>query len=122
MVDDNLMAPPAIEVLPSVVAAVKGKVPIFVDSGFRTSTDVVKALCLGASGVLLGRPALWALSCGGADGLFTMLDHLQKDIVSDMRSLGATSLNDLDRTFLYAPDRERMEKEVATCLQKRGTY
>jgi 4-hydroxymandelate oxidase len=111
-------APPAIEVLPSIAAAVQGKIPILVDSGVRTSTDVVKALCLGASGVMLGRPALWALSCGGEESLFRMLDHLRSDIVDDMRSLGARSIKDLNTSFIYPPDRERIERDVSLVLKE----
>jgi isopentenyl diphosphate isomerase/L-lactate dehydrogenase-like FMN-dependent dehydrogenase len=110
-------APPAMEVLPAIVAKIDGKIPILVDSGIRTSTDIIKALCLGASGVMLGRPALWALSCGGEDSLFRMLDHLQADIADDMRSLGAGSIDDLDLSFLYAPDRVRIEKDIALVLK-----
>jgi 4-hydroxymandelate oxidase len=110
-------APPAMEVLPAIAAKINGEIPILVDSGIRTSTDIVKALCLGASGVMLGRPALWALSCGGEDSLFRMLDHLQSDIADDMRSLGAGSIDDLDLSFLYAPDRVRIEKDIAIVLK-----
>jgi isopentenyl diphosphate isomerase/L-lactate dehydrogenase-like FMN-dependent dehydrogenase len=110
-------APPAMEVLPAIAAKIDGKIPILVDSGIRTSTDIVKALCLGAAGVMLGRPALWALSCGGEDSLFRMLNHLQSDIADDMRSLGAGSIDDLDLSFLYAPDRMRIEKDIAAVLK-----
>jgi 4-hydroxymandelate oxidase len=110
-------APPAMEVLPAIAAKIYGKIPILVDSGIRTSTDIVKALCLGASGVMLGRPALWALSCGGEDSLFRMLDQLRDDIADDMRSLGAGSIEDLDMSFLHAPDRVRIEKDIALVLR-----
>ena len=62
-------APPAIEILPSVVAAVAGRCDVWVDSGVRSSSDVLKALCLGAKGVLIGRPVIWAIACDGAVGL-----------------------------------------------------
>jgi isopentenyl diphosphate isomerase/L-lactate dehydrogenase-like FMN-dependent dehydrogenase len=110
-------APPAMEVLPAIAAKINSRIPILVDSGIRTSTDVVKALCLGASGVMLGRPALWALSCGGEDSLVRMLDHLQGDIADDMRSLGAGSIEDLDMSFLYAPDRVRIEKDIDVVMK-----
>jgi 4-hydroxymandelate oxidase len=63
----------ALEILPAIVRVVAGRIPVLVDSGIRTSTDVIKALCLGATGVLLGRPALWALSFNGEEGLYRML-------------------------------------------------
>jgi len=94
-------APPAIEVLPAILAVVAGRIPVFIDSGIRTSTDILKCLCLGATGVLLGRPALWALSCGGAPSLRRMLDHLQSDLADDMRSLGVKSLKEVNASFLY---------------------
>jgi isopentenyl diphosphate isomerase/L-lactate dehydrogenase-like FMN-dependent dehydrogenase len=109
-------APPAMEVLPAIVAKIKSRIPILVDSGIRSSTDIVKALCLGAAGVMLGRPALWALSCGGEDSLCRMLDHLRDDIADDMRSLGAGSIEDLDMSFLYAPDRARIERDIDVVL------
>jgi isopentenyl diphosphate isomerase/L-lactate dehydrogenase-like FMN-dependent dehydrogenase len=110
-------APPAMEVLPAIADKINGQIPILVDSGIRTSTDIVKALCLGASGVMLGRPALWALSCGGEEGLFRMLDQLRDDIADDMRSLGAGSIEDLDMSFLYAPDRVRIERDISLVLR-----
>jgi isopentenyl diphosphate isomerase/L-lactate dehydrogenase-like FMN-dependent dehydrogenase len=110
-------APPAMEVLPAIVAKINSRIPILVDSGIRTSTDIVKALCLGAAGVMLGRPALWALSCGGEDSLCRMLDQLRDDIADDMRSLGAGSIEDLDMSFLYAPDRARIERDIDVVMR-----
>lgn len=113
-------APPAIEMLPAVVATVKGRIPVLLDSGIRTSTDIVKALCLGAAGVLLGRPALWALSCGGAEALQRMLDQLRSDIANDMRSLGFSSIQDLNMSCIHPPDRERIELTRAQILKYHG--
>lgn len=110
----------AIEMLPSIVQTLRqneNDIQIWVDSGIRTSTDIVKALCLGATGVLLGRPALWALSCGGEDSLVRMLQHLQDDLANDLRSLGVTSLKDLNQSLLYPPDRVRIEHDVALVLK-----
>lgn len=101
--------PPAIEVLPAIVAAVGDRIPVFIDSGVRKSTDILKALCLGAKGVLLGRPPLWGLACGGAAGLETMLKQLQLDLQSDMQSLGVTSLEKLGPHMIYPPDRQRID-------------
>jgi hypothetical protein len=105
----------AIEAVPAVVAAVQGKIPIFVDSGVRTSGDIVRAICLGATGVLLGRPPLWALACDGSDGLERMFEVLKADLKDDMRSLGVTSLSQLSMDLLWPPDRERIKNIVTVC-------
>jgi len=114
-------APPAIECLPAVVAAVGGKIPILVDTGVRSSTDIVKAICMGATAVLLGRPPLWALACGGSDALGRMLNTLKDDIKADMMSLGARSLADLGPSLIWPPDRERLDDIVRACGVKATT-
>src|SRR5207247_348516 len=57
-----------IDMLPRVVAAVAGRVPVLFDGGVRRGVDVVKALALGATAVMIGRPYLWGLGAAGADG------------------------------------------------------
>lgn len=108
----------AIEALPAVVAAVNGAIPVFVDSGVRTSGDIVRALCLGATGVLLGRPPLWALACDGETGLQRMLETLKKDLQDDMRSLGVKNLSDLSLDKLWPPDQDRIRAIVESCGEK----
>ena len=61
--------PATIEMLPAIVDAVAGRADVLLDSGVRRGTDVVKALALGARAVLIGRPVLWGLATGGADGV-----------------------------------------------------
>ncbi len=107
----------AIEALPVVAAAVQGKIPVFVDSGVRTSGDIVRAICLGATGVLLGRPPLWALACDGSEGLQRMFEILKADLKDDMRSLGVTSLSQLGLDLLWPPDRERIQNIVRLCQE-----
>ena len=68
---------PTIEALPEVVAEVKGRVPVFVDSGFRRGTDVFKALALGATAVGVGRPMLWGLGAFGQQGVDRVLEKLR---------------------------------------------
>ena len=57
------------EALPAVVEAVGGRIPVLIDGGIRRGADVVKALCLGASAALIGRPNLWGLAVGGEAGV-----------------------------------------------------
>lgn len=73
-------AVPSIDALEAVCAAVDGRCEVLVDSGFRSGVDVLKALALGASGVLVGRPLLWGLAAGGADGAREVLALLQAEL------------------------------------------
>ena len=73
---------------------------IIVDSGFRRGTDVVKALALGAEGVLMGRPAAFAVAAGGEAGVGHLI-HLTKDEIDrTIGYLGCTSIDQLDRDQL----------------------
>ena len=65
-----------LDVLPEVVEAVDGRVPVLVDGGVRRGSDVLKALALGAVAVMVGRPLVWALAAGGSDGVATALRML----------------------------------------------
>ncbi|MEU4713784.1 alpha-hydroxy acid oxidase [Micromonospora purpureochromogenes] len=73
-------APATATVLPEVVAAVDGRAEVLLDSGIRSGTDVLRALALGATGVLLGRPMLWALAAGGRAGAETALALLATEL------------------------------------------
>jgi lactate 2-monooxygenase len=66
----------SLEVLPEIVDAVGDKLTVLVDSGFRTGVDVIKALCLGAKGVIIGRPWVWGLAIGGKQGAKEVLQGL----------------------------------------------
>ena len=90
----------SIEVLPEVVASVKGRAEIYVDSGFRRGTDVVKALALGARAVLIGRPYLFGLAVGGEAGVRKVLEVFRSEIDNAMALLGCSSLRELDRSTI----------------------
>ncbi len=90
----------SLDALPEVVQAVGGDVPVLLDGGVRRGTDVLKALCLGASGVLIGRPYLYALAVAGADGVRGMLELLREEIALSMSLLGARRLSELSRDLL----------------------
>ena len=70
----------ALDALPEVVAAVGGRMPVLVDGGFRRGGDVLKALGLGASAVLVGRPCLWGLAAGGEAGVAAVLGMLVREL------------------------------------------
>lgn len=89
-----------LDALPEVVEAVGGKIPVLLDGGIRRGTDVIKALCLGASGVLIGRPYLYALAAGGAEGVRQMLALLREEISISMTLLGAKNLSELSSDLL----------------------
>jgi 4-hydroxymandelate oxidase len=90
----------SLEALPEVVEAVGDAVPVMMDGGIRRGTDVLKALCLGASGVLIGRPYLYALAVGGAEGVQTMLTMLRDEMELSMSLLGARRLSGLSPDLL----------------------
>jgi 4-hydroxymandelate oxidase len=86
---------PAAWALPGVAAALAAgptSVPAYVDGGIRTGEDVLAAVGLGAQAVLVGRPVLWALTCGGADGVAELLTGLTDDLAHAMALAGAASL------------------------------
>ncbi|MCR5867944.1 alpha-hydroxy acid oxidase [Aquincola sp. J276] len=88
-------APSAISALPSVVAAVAGRVPVFMDSGVRRGTHVAKAISLGATAVLLGRPLLYGLAARGEAGVDAVLKLFADEFMRTMALLGASSIADL---------------------------
>ena len=64
----------SIRALPGIVDAIDGTPPVMIDGGFRRGVDVIKALALGARAVLIGRPHLWGVACGGEEGVLWVLD------------------------------------------------
>ncbi len=81
--------------LPDCVEAADGKLPIVVDGGIRRGTDILKALALGANAVAVGRPALWGLAVGGAQGVSRMLEILGDEFRTAMKLVGAKKVSDL---------------------------
>ncbi len=86
-----------IEMLPSIADAVGGKVPILIDGSFRRGSDVLKAIALGAKGVLLGRPALWGLAAYGAAGVQNVVELIQSEFARDMAMCGKVNIQSVDR-------------------------
>ena len=109
----------SIEVLPEIVAAIGGKVEVYVDSGVRRGSDVLKALALGATAVSVGRPLYWGLAVNGAEGVHHMLELLREEFNRAMAYCGQNSVDDLEDRLLNIP-REwgpfRAENDVADHL------
>jgi 4-hydroxymandelate oxidase len=87
-------------VLPSIVDAVQGNVPVLVDGSIRRGTDILKALAFGARAVLVARPAMWGLAAYGASGVQGVLEMLQTELARYMGMCGVSTVKALDRSVL----------------------
>ncbi len=92
--------PSSLEVLPEIVEAVGGRIPVLVDSGFRRGSDILKALALGASAVCLGRAPRWGLGSFGAPGVARVLEIMQSELRTAMTRCGTSSLASIDRSLV----------------------
>ena len=108
--------PGSMAVLPDIVKAVNARtkatttsstpsqpIPVFIDSGFRTGTHVLKALALGAKGVMVGRPPLWGLAAGGEEGAGAVLDIFNRELEFDMKGCGCNTIDEIDSSIFYVP-------------------
>ena len=93
----------AIEMVPEIVAAAKGKAEVYVDSGVRRGSDVVKALALGATAVAIGRPLYWGLAVGGAEGVHGVLELLREEVDRAMAFCGQTNVQELEPNLVNVP-------------------
>lgn len=93
-------APATIDALAEIMAAVKGKIEVYVDGGFRTGTDGFKALALGARGFFLGRPILHGLANGGKDGVVRVLEIMRKELDTAMALSGCRCISDINRSMV----------------------
>ena len=93
-------APATASVLPAIAQAVGQHTEVLVDGGIRSGVDVFKALALGARGVLIGRPWVWALAAGGEAGVRRLLAHWQRELQTTMMLTGVTRTADIDAGHL----------------------
>jgi 4-hydroxymandelate oxidase len=93
----------AIEMLPEIVDAVKGRAEVYLDSGVRRGSDVIKAMALGARAVAIGRPFYWGLAVDGAEGVHGVLEILREEIDRAMAFCGQTNIRELESGLVNIP-------------------
>jgi len=89
-----------IDALPEIIAAVNGRMPVIIDSGFRRGTDVVKALAIGAQAAGIGRPYLWGLGAFGQEGVERVLELMRTETRAAMQQCGVRSVKELNPNFV----------------------
>ena len=94
---------PTIRALPEIVAAANGQIEVLMDGGIRAGSDVVKALCLGARAVLIGRAYAYGLAAAGEAGVARAIDILRIDVIRTLKLLGVDSTAKLDRSLVDPP-------------------
>lgn len=107
--------PATIRALPEVVAAVNGQAQVLMDGGIRRGTDVVKAICMGARAVLIGRAYAYGLAAAGRPGVARAIQILRTDVERTLRLLGCPSITHLDRTYVDFPSewcRQRVSSQA----------
>jgi L-lactate dehydrogenase (cytochrome) len=97
-------APASVRALQEIVCAVNGQVEIMMDGGIRCGSDVVKAICLGARAVLIGRAYAYGLAAAGRPGVAKALAILRADLERTLRLLGCPSVEGLGRSYIEVPD------------------
>jgi isopentenyl diphosphate isomerase/L-lactate dehydrogenase-like FMN-dependent dehydrogenase len=87
----------SIEVLPEIIKAIDGKIEVLIDGGFRRGTDILKALALGARGVLIGRPICWGLAAAGAEGVAKVLQMMTSELIRTMMLINVPNVSNVPR-------------------------
>ena len=95
-------APATIDILPEIVHAVKGKMNILIDGGFRRGSDVIKALALGADAILLGRPTLYGTASGGQAGAEAVIELYRREIDRVLGLIGCHDVADLGLDHIFS--------------------
>jgi isopentenyl diphosphate isomerase/L-lactate dehydrogenase-like FMN-dependent dehydrogenase len=92
--------PATLRALPEIVTAVNGRAEVLMDGGIRRGSDIIKAICLGARAVLVGRAYAYGLAAGGDAGVARALEILRADLERTLKLLGCTSISALDRSYV----------------------
>jgi L-lactate dehydrogenase (cytochrome) len=93
--------PASLRVLPEIVAAVNGRAEVLMDGGVRRGSDIVKAICLGARAVLIGRAYAYGLAAAGQAGVARALEILRTDVERTLKLLGCASIDALDSSYVH---------------------
>ena len=94
----------SLRALPEVVAAVSGETEVLMDGGIRRGSDIIKAICLGARAVLVGRAYAYGLAAAGQDGVARSLEILRNDVERTLRLLGCPSISALNASYVDIPE------------------
>jgi len=92
-----------VRALPEIVAAVNGQAEVLMDGGIRRGGDIVKAICLGARAVLVGRAYAYGLGAAGLAGVARAIEILRADVERTMRLLGCASSAELNSSYIKVP-------------------
>lgn len=90
----------SIEALPKIAEEINGQIPIIFDSGIHRGTDIIKALALGSTAVLIGRPYIYALTIDGEEGVKSYLYSLIDEFTTSMSLSGASTIDELNKTTI----------------------
>jgi isopentenyl diphosphate isomerase/L-lactate dehydrogenase-like FMN-dependent dehydrogenase len=94
---------PTLQMLPEIAEAVGDRIEVLLDGGIRRGSDTVKALCLGARAVMVGRAYAYGLGAAGNAGVARAIEILRTDLIRTLKLLGCASVADLDRSFINVP-------------------
>jgi isopentenyl diphosphate isomerase/L-lactate dehydrogenase-like FMN-dependent dehydrogenase len=103
-----------LRVLPEVLAAVNHRAEVLMDGGIRRGSDIVKAMCLGARAVLVGRGYAWALGAAGGPGVARAIEILRSELLRTLKLLGCRSVAELDHSFVDVPEHWGKSRGVTT--------
>ena len=95
---------PTIRVLPEVVNAVNGQIDVLLDGGIRRGGDVVKALCLGAKGVIIRRAYAYGIAAARGPAVARAIEINKTDVLPTMKLIGSPSVKDLNGSYVTIPD------------------
>src|SRR5881398_756659 len=91
---------PTLRMLPEVLASVGDRIEVLLDGGIRRGSDIVKALCLGARAVLVGRAYAYGLGAAGGAGVGRAIEILRSELIRTLKLLGCASVAQLDRSYV----------------------